>query len=95
MKTVLVSLAAAGLLASSAFASSEPRCWYGNDRPFCRSFQSTNATGNDKGGTATARNLDTNHDGQVSEREKQDARDADSRARAEEFDHDRETTRPY
>ena len=44
MKTILVSLAAVGLLASSAFASSEPRCWYGQNSPSCVASQSTNAT---------------------------------------------------
>lgn len=71
MKTVLVSLAAAGLLASSAFASSEPRCWYGQNAPACREFQRTDATNLGGGLKSVTGN---------GERE---------------FDHERETTRPY
>lgn len=44
MKTVLVSLAAVAALASAAFASPEPRCWYGQNSKSCVAFQSTNGT---------------------------------------------------
>lgn len=49
MKSVVLAATAAILAFSgaTAHASSEPRCWYGKDRPHCTAFQSTNATGND------------------------------------------------
>lgn len=74
MKKILLSLAAVAALSSAAFASSEPRCWYGQNAPSCVEFQSTNATGNDSGPTLDDKN-----------------RGNDVR----EFDHERETTRPY
>lgn len=71
MKTVLLSLAAVAALSSAAFASSEPRCWYGQNAPACVDSQSTNATRKE---APVKSNLDQN---------------------VREFDHDRETTRPY
>lgn len=71
-RALALSIVAAGLLvAGGASANSEPRCWYGNDRPHCSSPAGTNTTGKSEPANSVSGN------------------------EVREFDHDRETTRPY
>ena len=71
LRGLALSIVAAGLSIGSAHANSEPRCWYGNDRPHCQAPAGTNTTGKSEPANSVSGN------------------------EVREFDHDRETTRPY
>lgn len=57
MKSIALAASAAllALSGASANASSEPRCWYGENSPSCVASQDTNATrtGDEKANTVT------------------------------------------